>query len=162
MYIWFYFIVPYLKVSLDPISAFWHSPTFCYFSHKYQIVVYNLFQLSELLSFSELVPQPSTEAAPVCLSTDLLLQRTMLLCLASSSMFPQKHSKLSQALFEALHVLGSLWWLSSHFSDGSACIQFSVSYHFHWVINIVFLKMLRSSNALLYVKLSSLVLWSLT
>lgn len=39
MYIRFYVFVLYLKVSLDLISAFWYSPTFCYLLHKYQIVV---------------------------------------------------------------------------------------------------------------------------
>lgn len=135
MYIWFYVIVLLLKVSLDPISAFWYSPTFCYFSHKYQIVVCKLFQLSELLSFAELVPQLCTEAAPVCL-TLTCYYREQCSFVSPLLMCSLRHTQKNFTV--PFWSTKCPWFLviftdalfSSHFTDGSVCIQFSASYFF--------------------------------
>ena len=144
MYNWFNVIVLLLKVSLDPMSAFWYSPTFCYVSHKYQIVVCKLFQLSELLSFAELVPQLCTEAAPVCLTLTCYYgeQCSFVSPLLMCSL---RHTqKILQSLFEAINVLGSLLFFPMPYFLLTLLMDLFVFNFLHlsfsWVINIASFK----------------------
>lgn len=165
MYNWFYVIVLFLKVSLDPISTFQYSPTFCYFSHKYQIVVCKLFHLSELLSFAELVPQLCTEAAPVCLTLTCYYREQcssvspLLMCSLRCT------QKILQSLFEALNVLGSLLFLPLPYFLLPLLIDlFAFSFlHliiFSWVINIASFKNAENISCLVVTCALNSLIWS--
>lgn len=165
MYNWFYVIVLFIKVSFDPISAFQYSPTFCYFSHKYQIVACKLFQLSELLSFAELLPQLCTGAAPVCLTLTCYYREQcssvspLLMCSLRCT------QKILQSLFEAFNVLGSLLFLLLPYFLLTLLVDlFAFSFlHliiFSWVINIANFKNAENISCLFVTCALNSLLWS--